>query len=237
MLQFRARSYRMLVRHLHFKALGATSAFLMHCKILLPSPPKDTHCTVAVLFACICAAAHHSAKHARSTPCCCCASCCCYTLQIIGLLEPNPSNNRYLVGFLTEPCCIQVSSITLASSASSAAPSPAGAAPSPASATSAPAKLIANLGNVTLLNRLRPQLPGTAILTGSFGGKPVTSTLSITLGGPSTAVTVASVELSATWCTSGSSDIQCSVTFAGLPGATNVLEVRLPVYLLSFRLF
>jgi len=63
------------------------------------------------------------------------------------------------------------------------------------------AKLIANLGNTTLLNRLRPLAAGTATIAGSFGG------------------------LSATPLASNSTDVQCGVTFAGLPGATNVLQV------------
>ncbi len=85
------------------------------------------------------------------------------------------------------------------------------------------AKLIANLGNTTLLNRLRPLGSGTATIAGSFGGLSATS-LAITIG--STGVTIATMTLSANWCTSNSTDVQCGVTFAGLPGATNVLQVN-----------
>jgi hypothetical protein len=84
------------------------------------------------------------------------------------------------------------------------------------------AKLIANLGNTTLLNRLRPLAAGTATIAGSFGGLSATP-LAITIG--TTPVTVSTVTLSANWCTSNSTDVQCGVTFAGLPGATNVLQV------------
>ena len=85
------------------------------------------------------------------------------------------------------------------------------------------AKLIANLGNTTLLNRLRPLAAGTATIAASFGGLSATP-LAITIG--STGVTMSTVTLSANWCTSNSTDVQCGVTFAGLPGATNVLQVR-----------
>lgn len=97
-----------------------------------------------------------------------------------------------------------------------------------ASAPATNAKLLANLGNTTLLNRLRPLLAGSgsnATLTGRFGGAEATP-LGIIIGGASTQVTVGSLALSATWCTSGSSDVQCSSTFAGVTGATSVLEVR-----------
>lgn len=86
------------------------------------------------------------------------------------------------------------------------------------------AKLIANLGNTTLLNRLRPQLAGSISLTGKFGQAAATP-LPMTIGTASTAVTVTSISLTATWCTSRASDVQCSSTFAGVQGATNVLEV------------
>ena len=89
----------------------------------------------------------------------------------------------------------------------------------------ATAKLIANLGSSTLLNRLRPQVAGTATVSGSFGGTASTS-LSMTVGTAAGAVTVTSVTLSnANWCTSNSTDVQCSVTFAGVVDAVNVLEV------------
>ncbi|KAL0035306.1 hypothetical protein WJX77_000193 [Trebouxia sp. C0004] len=84
------------------------------------------------------------------------------------------------------------------------------------------AKLIANLGNAALLNRLRPLAAGTATIAGSFGGLSATP-LAITIG--SIPVTVSTVTLSAKWCISNSTDVQCGVTFAGLPGATNVLQV------------
>lgn len=86
------------------------------------------------------------------------------------------------------------------------------------------AKLIANLGNPSLLNRLRPLAAGTATIAGSFGGGPATG-LSMTIGAPAAAVTVTSVALSVSWCSSGSTDVQCSGTFAGIPGSTSVLEV------------
>ena len=87
------------------------------------------------------------------------------------------------------------------------------------------AKLIANLGNPALLNRLRPLSAGTATIASSFGGKSAAD-LSMTIG--SSAVTIQSVSLvGTTWCTSGSADVQCSVTFAGTPGTTNVLEVAM----------
>ena len=87
----------------------------------------------------------------------------------------------------------------------------------------AAARMNANLGNSTLLNRLRPLAPGTATVTGSFGGR--TATLPMTLA--STIVTFDSVALSATWCSSNSTDPQCSVTFAGIQNTTAVLEVGL----------
>ena len=44
----------------------------------------------------------------------------------------------------------------------------------------------------------------------------------------SSAVTVQSVSLArTTWCTSSSADVQCSETFAGIAGTTNVLEVSM----------
>ncbi|KAL3148640.1 hypothetical protein ABBQ38_014063 [Trebouxia sp. C0009 RCD-2024] len=84
------------------------------------------------------------------------------------------------------------------------------------------AKLIANLGNSTLLNRVRSLAAGTATIAGSFGGSAATG-LSMTIGAPAAAVTVTSVALSASWCT----DVQCSGTFAGIPGSTSVLEARI----------
>ncbi|DBB14474.1 TPA: hypothetical protein ACH3X3_004761 [Trebouxia sp. C0006] len=84
------------------------------------------------------------------------------------------------------------------------------------------AKLIANLGNTTLLNRLRPLAAGAATIAASFGGLSATP-LAITIG--STGATIATITLSANWCTSNSTDVQCGRTFAGLPGATNVLQV------------
>ena len=87
------------------------------------------------------------------------------------------------------------------------------------------AKLIANLGNSTLLNRLRPVAAGTATIKSSFGGASAPD-LSMGIGSSATAVTVLSVSLAGTsWCTSGSRDVQCSVTFAGIRDTTNVLEV------------
>ena len=96
------------------------------------------------------------------------------------------------------------------------------------------AKLIANIGNTTLLNRLRPLAAGTATIAGSFGGLSATP-LAITIG--STAVTVSTVTLSATWCTSNSTDVQCGVTFVGLPGATNVLQVIWPSLCMACSLY
>lgn len=82
-----------------------------------------------------------------------------------------------------------------------------------------------NLGSPTLLNRLRPLIPGSVTLTASFGGSNATP-LPLTAGGSSTAVRVLSMVLSATWCTSGSSNPQCPVTFAAVRNTSQVLQVR-----------
>ena len=85
-------------------------------------------------------------------------------------------------------------------------------------------KFNANLGNTSLLNRLRPLQPGSATISGSWGGSSA-SGLAISVGGPGAAVTVQSMSLTATWCTSGSSDPQCPVTFAATYNSSQVLEV------------
>lgn len=92
--------------------------------------------------------------------------------------------------------------------------------------SAATAKLIANLGNTTLLNRLRPQAAGITTIAGRFGGTTATG-FDMTVD--TATVTVQSIQfaLPGTWCTSGSTDVQCGVTFAGTPGAENVLEVGL----------
>ena len=97
-------------------------------------------------------------------------------------------------------------------------------------------KFNANLGNTSLLNRLRPLQPGSATISGSFGGSSA-SGLVISVGGPGAAVTVQSMSLTATWCTSGSSDPQCPVTFAATYNSSQVLEVSSGLYFLRLKCF
>lgn len=85
-------------------------------------------------------------------------------------------------------------------------------------------KFNANLGNTSLLNRLRPLQPGSATISGNYGGSSA-SALAISVGGPGAAVTVQSMSLTAIWCTSGSSDPQCPITFAATYNSSQVLEV------------
>ncbi|KAK9817698.1 hypothetical protein WJX72_000826 [[Myrmecia] bisecta] len=89
------------------------------------------------------------------------------------------------------------------------------------------AKLIRNVGaaQAGLINRLRPIKAGSIVLNGSFVTAAATP-LTLTLGGASTAASVQSVALSAGWCTSGSSNPQCAITFADVAGSNSTLEAK-----------
>ncbi len=103
---------------------------------------------------------------------------------------------------------------------------PAAAAQLVVSNTTA-AKLIRNVGDAqaSVSNRLRPLLPGSVTLNGKFANASAPG-LSVTLGGASTAAKVQSVKLVPGWCTSGSSNPQCAITFADVAGSNRTLEVQ-----------
>ena len=88
-------------------------------------------------------------------------------------------------------------------------------------------KATVNLGTASLLNRLRPLQAGPATVAGTFGPTPVTPATSLSINIGSIPQSVSTVALSANWCASSNTDVQCSSTFAGVNGSVNVLQVSL----------